>query len=158
MHLPSLLLFVSFLPSVVPSALPIPDVASPTVPDNSTVPPTTQAYSKADAEDADQVKQWMVDKGIQKTGYVFYSRSAGLEWAEDFVNANEGYLYYPQIFDEEFSNDFDGADPSDGGPVALACSSALAQHAEGNVRVFNNANGTVHNFGLLNPIVFFPYY
>ncbi len=60
--------------------------------------------------------------------------------ARAFCEANEedGYKWYFTIFNNDFSEAFGGANPSDT-DVARPCSEAFAKFAQGENRVFNDA-------------------
>ena len=134
MHLLSVLFFVSCLPSVFPIPAAVPAPVSHLL---------VKRYDKDDAKKSNKVKQWMGDQDISSKNYVFWAGSSGKSWTSAFVEKNTEYTYFPQIFDDEFSKAFGGADPDSDNAVAKACSKAMAEYASGDTRVFNNKNGTL---------------
>lgn len=100
--------------------------------------------SADDATDPAKVLAWMednVDLGDDRA--VFYSGLlVGQPMARAFCEENEedGYKWFYTIFDQDFSDEFGGANPGDT-EVAKACSEAFAEFAKGETRVFNDAGG-----------------
>ena len=100
-------------------------------------------YELEDATNVALIKEWL-GENVDNDNFVFYSGSTvGQPMAKAFCdeNAEEGYKYFYYIFDDAFSLAFGGADPSAAPDIARACSQAMAEYAEGEVRVFNNAGG-----------------
>lgn len=56
-------------------------------------------------------------------------------------NEEDGYRFFYSIFDDEFTEAFGGTDPSADTDIARACSQAMGEFAQGEVRVFNHAGG-----------------
>ena len=101
--------------------------------------------SADDATDPAKVLAWMNDNiDLEADRAVFYSgQTVGQPMARAFCEENEedGYKWFYTIFDQSFSDDFGGADPSADTDVARACSEAFAEFAQGETRVFNDAGG-----------------
>ena len=115
---------------------------APTATKNS--PPTlAKRYNADDATDPAKIKEWM-GENIDPDNFVFYSDSSvGAPMAKAFCDANDedGYKYFWYIFDDQFSQDFGGADPNADTEIAKACSQAMGEYAQGDTRVFNHAGG-----------------
>lgn len=101
--------------------------------------------SADDATDPAKVLVWLVDNvDLEPDRAVFYSgQTVGQPMARAFCEENEedGYKYFYTIFDQDFSDAFGGADPSADTEIAAACSKAMAEFVNGEVRVFNDAGG-----------------
>ncbi|CAF9925903.1 MAG: hypothetical protein HETSPECPRED_006202 [Heterodermia speciosa] len=107
-------------------------------------------YSADDATDPAKVKEWM-GENIDPENFVFYSDSSvGAPMAKAFCDANDegGYKYFWYIFDDQFSQDFGGADPNADTEIAKSCSQAMGEYAKGDTRVFNHAGASSTSFWL----------
>ncbi|KAL9630505.1 MAG: hypothetical protein Q9164_006378 [Protoblastenia rupestris] len=105
-------------------------------------------YELEDATNVALIKEWL-GENVDNDNFVFYSGSTvGQPMAKAFCdeNSEDGYKYFYYIFDDAFSLAFGGADPSAATDIARACSQAMAEYAEGEVRVFNNAGAAVDSF------------
>lgn len=80
----------------------------------------------------------MEEVGIQEEKLVFYSGGKRND-ALKFVEKNEDYAYFWDIFDPDFQKDFGGVAMDS--EVTAACSKAMALHAEGETRVFGDKDG-----------------
>ncbi|KAL9104903.1 MAG: hypothetical protein Q9163_000220 [Psora crenata] len=123
--------------------------AAPTA---TTNPPTiVKRWSADDATTPSNVVTWLGDNVDLDGNAVFYSGSnVGKQMAQKFCDENEedGYKYFWYIFDQQFIDDFGGADPNQDTEVAKSCSIAMGQYATGETRVFNDAGAAPGSFWL----------
>lgn len=98
----------------------------------------TNSLLSDDATKFSKVLDWMEEVGIQEDDLVFYSGGKRND-ALKFVEKNEDYAYFWDIFDEDFQKDFGGVAMDS--EVTAACSKAMALHATGETRVFGDKDG-----------------
>jgi hypothetical protein len=81
----------------------------------------------------------MIEVNVEDEKLVFYS-GGRINDAKAFTEANPDYFYFDDIFDEDFQEDFGGANLGNE-DVAKACSKAMGWHAKGETRVFGDKDG-----------------
>lgn len=98
----------------------------------------TNSLLSDDATKFSKVLDWMEEVEIQEDDLVFYSGGKRND-ALKFVEKNEDYAYFWDIFDEDFQKNFGGVAMDS--EATAACSKAMDLHATGETRVFGDKDG-----------------
>ena len=168
MHFTKTLLPILWTLIAVVSAVPTP--AAVQVDESLITTRAPKTYNLGDASNVEKIKEWMKDN-VDNDKFVFYSDDkVGWPWAKAFVAANNGYKHFGRpirpivhplnrpfpafkcsltpsglLFDpkygSKFSSAFGNVDVNSNWDAALACSQAMAEFADGDVRVFNHKGG-----------------